>query len=116
LNSLVQPHDDIDVSIAAAKPLLEDRLVKLYPHLQETYQAYRVSSGIRLVTERTNLGRLPIVGKLSDRVWVLTGLGSRGLVYHALMAQYLTNAIINNDESLIPQPLQPRAHCPNVRS
>lgn len=117
LNNLVQPlDDDINESIAAARPLLEDRLVKLYPHLHGAYQAYRVSSGIRLVTERTNLGRLPIVGKLSDRVWVLTGLGSRGLVYHALMAQYLTQAIISNDESLIPQPLQPQAHYPHVRS
>lgn len=116
LNSLVQSHDDIDASVDAAMPLLEDRLVKLYPHLQGTYQAYRVSSGTRLVTERTNLGRLPIVGKLSDRVWVLTGLGSRGLVYHALMAQYLTHAIINNDESLIPQQLQPQSHCPKVRT
>lgn len=109
-------------SLDKAHTLLGERLKKLYPALDSQYVAAYVSEGVRLVTERTNLGRLPIVGKLNlpsssptsqstDNVWVLTGLGSRGLVYHALMASYLKEAIVANDVHLIPRELHPSQHC-----
>jgi len=109
-------------SLDKAHALLGERLKKLYPALDSQYVAAYVSEGVRLVTERTNLGRLPIVGKLNlptssptsqstDNVWVLTGLGSRGLVYHALMASYLKEAIVTNDVHLIPRELHPSQHC-----
>lgn len=70
------------------------------------------ASGYRVVTERTIVGKLPIVGKHPElpNVWAFSGLGSRGILYHTLMAEYLSNAIINNNELLIPQELHPSHH------
>lgn len=109
--------------IADARNLLANRLAQLHPKLDAEYDLTAISRGVRLVTERSNLGRLPIVGRhpqflptsergqdTSKGVWVLTGLGSRGLVYHALMAQYLSRAILSNDETIIPTELLPRNH------
>ena len=39
--------------------------------------------------------------------WLITALGVRGLLYHALMAEYVVRAIrANGDESHIPEPLR----------
>jgi len=64
---------------------------------------------------RTHRGKLPIVGRLDGGahsrtfsgggeggVWVLSGLGSRGLLYHALLADFLVTAMLAGDDSLIP--------------
>ena len=98
-------------SIVEADERLREKLQKLYPTVNRL-APIGVSAGVRLVTERTNLGKIPIVGrhpKLSN-VWVLGGLGARGLVYHALMAKYLCNAIKSNDENAVPIPLHPKSH------
>jgi glycine/D-amino acid oxidase-like deaminating enzyme len=99
-------------SIESAKELLHGKLSPLVSFLPK---ANFVSKGVRLVTKRTNLGRLPIVDRLnhndsSNNLWILTGLGSRGLVYHALMAKYLKEGIIHNDENLIPSVLRLKPH------
>ncbi len=35
----------------------------------------------------------------------MTGLGARGLVYHAWLGQLLAEAVVADDEALLPQPL-----------
>jgi hypothetical protein len=52
-------------------------------------------------------GRLPIIFKnpfiKHKKVWFLTGFGSRGLIHHSLIADFLVKSIINNnDEKFIP--------------
>ncbi len=47
----------------------------------------------------------PIAGRLSEKAWVFTALGSRGLLYHAYLAQLLSNALLKN--SAIPQEAAP---------
>jgi glycine/D-amino acid oxidase-like deaminating enzyme len=76
--------------------------------------------GTRVVTTRGSIGRLPIIGKVpiqscstlndsgKSNVWMMTGFGSRGLVHHALLADYLCQSIINDDESIIPMFLRPK--------
>jgi glycine/D-amino acid oxidase-like deaminating enzyme len=91
---------------------LRSRLTAMYPPLQNT-QLFQLTSGIRLVTERTELGKIPIVGRHPwlDNVWTLAGLGARGLVYHALMSKYLSKAILDNDANQhIPHALHPSSH------
>jgi glycine/D-amino acid oxidase-like deaminating enzyme len=36
----------------------------------------------------------PIVKQVDERIWIFTGLGSKGLLYHALFAEQLVKAII----------------------
>ncbi|RYG69800.1 FAD-dependent oxidoreductase [archaeon] len=99
-----------DTSVLDTK--LQAKLTGIYPSLNTHHTLSIESSGIRLVTERTNLGRLPIVGQHPDQkqVYVLSGLGARGLVYHALMADYLVEAIITGNLDVIPSCLQPAVH------
>ena len=49
--------------------------------------------GGRTALRATVRDYLPIVGKLSDRVWALTGLGSRGFLTAPLMAEVLADQI-----------------------
>ena len=64
-------------------------------------------AGVRVVARRTNVGKLPIVRRHSRlrNVWLLSGLGSRGLLYHALVAKWLAAAAVAGDEALIPKEL-----------
>jgi glycine/D-amino acid oxidase-like deaminating enzyme len=48
-------------------------------------------AGIRVVNSKHYL---PIVGKLSEGLWVMTAMGSRGLLYHAYAAEELSKAIL----------------------
>lgn len=75
----------------------------------------QVRSGVRAVPKHTNEGAPPLVGRIprndsgsmqSCGWWLVTGLGVRGLLYHALMAEYLVHAIRSGDESHIPKPLR----------
>jgi glycine/D-amino acid oxidase-like deaminating enzyme len=49
-----------------------------------------------VVPPRNQLGRTPTAGKHSeyDNVWLIGGLGSRGLLYHALLARLVIQAVV----------------------
>ncbi len=52
------------------------------------------AAGVRLtVPEAVAPGRRPVAGRLADRVWVLTGLGSRGLLAAPSLARLLPDAL-----------------------
>lgn len=90
-------------NVNIAEQQLRGRIARLYPALAgET--TLGVTAGTRVVTQRGELGRLPIVGRLPgfSNVWVHTGFGSRGLILHALTSQYLFEAIQSNDDACIP--------------
>ncbi|MES2123026.1 MAG: FAD-binding oxidoreductase [Chlamydiota bacterium] len=44
----------------------------------------------------------PTVKRVRPGVWVFTGLGSRGLLYHAYCGNFLARAILSNEEESIP--------------
>jgi glycine/D-amino acid oxidase-like deaminating enzyme len=44
----------------------------------------------------------PMAGKLIDKLWITTALGSRGLLYHGLVAERLSEAILKEDLSALP--------------
>lgn len=58
----------------------------------ETADILNTAAGIRVVVPGT---RLPMVGPLSGNVWVLTGLGSQGLLFGAHIGRNLVNWITN---------------------
>lgn len=73
---------------------------------------------MRAIPKHTTEGSPPLVGKIRrDNAadasasgkcswWLATGFGVRGLLYHALMAQYLVRAVRTGDQSHIPTPLR----------
>jgi glycine/D-amino acid oxidase-like deaminating enzyme len=68
-------------------------------------------AGTRLVTQRGELGRLPIVDRLPgySNVWLHCGFGSRGLILHGLTSHYLAQAIAQGDDRVIPACLSVRS-------
>ena len=114
-NSLNELNDEIDLS--QAKHLLLDKLTILYPNLSKHYKIIAGNAGIRVMPERSKLGKIPVIEKFptssstsgssvssarGTNVWFISGLGARGLIHHALQAQYVVQAIVSGDESVIP--------------
>lgn len=46
---------------------------------------------------------LPFVDRMEKKLWWIGALGSRGLLYHALLGRKLAEAIVNENENLIPR-------------
>ena len=38
--------------------------------------------------------------------WYVGGLGARGLVYHAMLAEIVAEAVLSGDESVVPEELR----------
>lgn len=55
---------------------------------------HRILSGIRVQTQRGHDGRLPILDKRPNQTYVFTGLSSRGLLYHGIYGDILTDDIL----------------------
>jgi len=62
-----------------------------------------VTSGWRVQSQRGARGRVPMVGTLHDeqKEWIFTGLSSRGLLHHAICAEFLATALCDKDESIL---------------
>ncbi|KAJ1431649.1 hypothetical protein B484DRAFT_448268 [Ochromonadaceae sp. CCMP2298] len=87
------------------------------------------SAGVRVVAQRCSQGRLPLLGRagagvgaeetgvgaeagidagagvgtgavIAEKLWLLTGLGSRGLIHHALLAESLHRAVTTEGDPL----------------
>eukprot|EP00850_Spirogloea_muscicola_P014239 SM000101S09237 [mRNA] locus=s101:84525:86478:+ [translate_table: standard] len=97
------------------------RFSQIYPQIMSCSVA-AVRAGVRALPPRTAFGSLPIAGKLiwpyqhslaaaearveaKPSLWLAGGLGSRGLIYHAWLAECIANAIIHDSESLLPAEL-----------
>lgn len=84
-----------------ALSLLQPKLTTLYPPLfSEQYKLESVNAGIRVMSERSNLGKIPLIALHSEysNVWLLAGLGARGLIHHAYMAKTLVKCIAESYE------------------
>mmetsp|Transcript_24781 Transcript_24781/g.37002 ORF Transcript_24781/g.37002 Transcript_24781/m.37002 type:complete len:487 (-) Transcript_24781:5652-7112(-) len=69
-------------------------------------QVDRITTGYRVQSRRGPRGRMPIIGKsLYDDVhrnsWLFSGLSARGLIYHGIFGQTLSEAILKDDEGEI---------------
>jgi glycine/D-amino acid oxidase-like deaminating enzyme len=68
---------------------LREKAGRIYPPSLE-WEELEVRQGVRL--GREPLYR-PIAEQVSDREWLLGGFGSRGLLYHALLAEELAEKV-----------------------
>ena len=92
--------DDWERMRAAVSPVL--------PSLTDL-QAVRVWEGRKVHVDRgVGVPKLPVICRhdIFSNVWLMTGLGSRGLIHHALVAEHMAAAIRRGDVSQIPQELR----------
>lgn len=73
---------------------LRQRTASLLPWNEVNMESITLTSGVRVQSERGRTGRRPIVGRLSEKEWIFTGLSSRGLLYHALYGDILIDAVV----------------------
>ena len=77
---------------------MRDRSYHFASTLWDNGKIGRFTSGIRVQTKRGNFGRMPIVGKyeteIHENAWIFTGLSSRGLIYHGVFGDFLTDLIL----------------------
>lgn len=94
---------DTDVAI----PLIMSKITPFFPALAKA-QILSCHAGIRATSPENH--HLPLVGRISEKQWYITGLGSKGLLYHAWLGDLLAQAILNNDPSVFPpEVLRPSA-------
>ena len=69
---------------------LLDKAAAFYPPAKE-FEVVEIRSGMRVSPKD---GHRPIVERLDSNTYVFTGLGSRGMLYHALLGGELADAIV----------------------
>lgn len=101
-----------DVSAEEASTALEQLLPKasaIYPKIKD-WSFVGAKAGIRAMPPLTSLGSLPVLGRIDDlmvgnhscQYWFFGGLGARGLLYHGLLGKLMAQAVLFNDETLLP--------------
>lgn len=83
-HTFTQEEKDPEFAINSLLPLA----LEIYPELHGV-KILGVKSGLRASTPT----HLPIFGKVSEKYWILSGMGSKGLLYHAFFAKKLAAAI-----------------------
>lgn len=68
---------------------LKEKVALFYPPARD-FEVIAIKAGVRISPID---GYRPIVAKVSDKAWVFTALGSRGLLYHALLGKALAQFI-----------------------
>ncbi|CAM9990083.1 unnamed protein product [Scytosiphon promiscuus] len=95
--------------MAKAVRQLRPKVATFFPAL-EGVEPSGVTSGVRVIQDRNNYGRIPIAGRLpfSKRGWVIAALGARGLIHHAYLGKLVAaSALLDSDECLPPQVMSP---------
>jgi len=87
----------MDPDIEVAKADLLPKFHAIFPEL--SLNCIGIKSGVR-VTSKGHY--FPLIGNVTENISIFTGLGSRGLLYHALFAKMLSNLIIKNEDKDIP--------------
>lgn len=94
-------------NVKSAVEELSDPLKLLVPHLFEGSSVTGANAGLRALPPRSEDGSIPIASKVdglndAQSCWVLSGLGSRGLLHHAYLGRVLAHAIVAGTEKHIP--------------
>lgn len=69
---------------------LIEKVSLFYPPAKD-FKIVEIRSGKRIAPRE---GHQPIVAQVSSKTWVFTGLGSRGMLYHAFLGADLFNALL----------------------
>lgn len=79
-----------------AEPNLQIAIQDILPKLHAFFPHIQPSSLIdcRAALRAIPTNRRPLLKRISEKAWVLTGMGSKGLLYHALYARALVNELL----------------------
>ena len=96
--------DDASSDAAQSASTLVQSARQAVPELHDhTWRIRSVRSGVRAMPTRTHQGSIPYAGRLTDEVqencWIIAGLGARGLVYHALLGELTSAAVLGNADN-----------------
>ena len=69
---------------------LREKMGLFYPSARE-WEEVELRMGVRAAPQ---VGYRPIIAKLASNQWALAGLGSRGVLYHALLGRDLAEQIM----------------------
>jgi glycine/D-amino acid oxidase-like deaminating enzyme len=90
--------DNIPWDQARVKAELKERSYQFTSTLWDNGRIDRITSGVRVQSNRGRFGRMPIIGKYEtethDNAWIFTGLSSRGLLYHGVFGDLLTDMMM----------------------
>jgi len=90
----------IEADPAWATPIILEKVTPFFPSIAQG-EVLNCYAGVRVAT--THNKHLPLIGRISDKYWFFTGLGSKGLLYHAWLGELLAQAALTNDPTLIPR-------------
>ncbi|MBA3721172.1 MAG: FAD-binding oxidoreductase [Parachlamydiaceae bacterium] len=82
-------YKSIEPDVDVAKNEILPKVVAMIPALEDA-KIVGCYSGLRVVTKN----HLPLAERIEMNTWVLTGMGSKGLLYHALYAKKLAFQIL----------------------
>jgi glycine/D-amino acid oxidase-like deaminating enzyme len=81
----------------AAKEIMP-QIATFFPDLKEA-----PILSVRAAFRASAPNHLPLVGKLSEKFYFLTGLGSRGLLYHAWIGKHVARTLLTGDTIHLPE-------------
>lgn len=93
---------------ARAESALRDLALRAYAPTS-AWDVVQLKYGVRANPPRSPAGALPLAGRTKTRAggrwrpWFVAGLGARGLVYHALLARWVADAMLDDDITAIPE-------------
>ena len=95
--------------LAHATEALHPGLVGLFPPLAAAGSPVCVRAGVRAMPPRSPEGSVPLAGRAHTNlpnVWFVSGMGARGLLYHALIGEWVAEAAAMIDPSRLPAVLR----------
>ncbi len=92
--------EEPDAEVALAQ--IRKKIVPFFPEI-ENFELVQVKAGVRAANKHTHQ---PLVGRMTERFWFITGLGSKGLLNHGYLGDLLAQAILGNDSGVLPKELR----------
>jgi len=83
-------YETLDPDIDVAKKEIFAKVRPFFPRV-ETLPVQHCLSDVRVSPQK---GHYPIVKKIDPKTWVVTGFGSRGLLYHAYIGELLARTLV----------------------
>lgn len=93
----------------------EKAAIEILPHITSFFPALekakilKCRAGFRAATP----SHLPLVGQVTEKVYFMTGLGSKGLLYHAWVGKRVARAMISKNPVHIPNDIRYKVASPN---
>jgi glycine/D-amino acid oxidase-like deaminating enzyme len=90
---------------ATPKAEREIALKEIMPNILDFFPSLKDAEvlSVRAAFRASSPNHLPLVGKISDKFYFFTGLGSKGLLYHAWVGKHVARALITTQEKHFPE-------------